>query len=159
MKTWLPLLVAVALVVPATSWAADGDACDSDTGLITTGAWRHVACINVCDGKAAADSSCTEFDLDSSGMPDIIVFEREDVGADCTDPGGPTITITTGPVTGGSPSYDLDTSTVVLNDTTERVVISTKDAIVDRYLFFATSDDTACTDVDVRMYLFNRGEL
>jgi len=156
MNAWLTLLTVGALLVPGVSLADDGDSCDADTGRITNGIWATVVCVNLCDGKAAADSTCTEWDFNSGGMPDVIILEREDVGADCTDAGGPTFTFTTGPTTGGSPSYVPDTSAVVLNDTTDRLVIVTKDATLSRYLFTAVSDDTTCTDVDVRMYLMSR---
>lgn len=161
----LPLLLTLLLATPV--WAAnpktDGVVCASHTANarvpgITRGRWVETGCYNVCDAYAAADTgaACNEFDLNAVGMPDILIFEIDENGSDCSDSGGPTVTITTGPITGGDPAYGPSTSTVVLNDAVDRVTVITKDAMLDRFLFFAVADDTACTDVDVRMHLANR---
>ena len=42
---------------------------------------------------------------------------------------------------------------MVLNDTTERIVFVLDNGPMDIFLFTAVSNDTACTDVDVRMSL------
>jgi len=151
-----------ALLVPGTTWATDGDACalTADGAAITLpskGSWIPVACIQLCDGKAATEE-CAEYDFaDAPGMPDIIVLEyEEEVGSACG--ATPDITITTGPVTGQTPEYAIDTSSVVLNSTTNRVVIDTSVAPLDRFLFTTTTDDASCVagDLDVRMTFFNR---
>lgn len=144
------------LLFASSAQAADGASCDSDVNKVSRGPWVDLYCINVCDDADSTDSSCTEVDLQNAGRPDVLRFEREDVGADCTDPGGPVITITTGPTTGGSPSYALDTTTVVLNDTVEAVNVIMMDMPSSRYLFFTLSSMTACTDVDVRMTAMKR---
>ena len=156
MKIHTFLLGVLVLALPTFAWAADGDNCDSDVGRVSRGVWTTSVCVNVCDAAVAADSTCAEFDLGNAGMPDILIFEREENDANCSDAGGPVITITTGPTTGGSPSYDLTSTAVLLNDTINRITIDTQTAPLSRYLFFTTSDDTACTDYDVRMYLVNR---
>jgi len=150
--TLLGVLGALLWISP--SWAADGDGCDTDSqGQVTGAGWRTITCVQLCDAKVEADSSCTEFDFNTISRADLIILEREENDANCSDVGGPTFTFTTGPVTGGTPDYDLSGSVVILNDTTDRVVIDSSAAAPNRYLFTAIADDTACTDVDVRMYL------
>ncbi len=157
MKT---LIFLMALLLPAVAWGADGGACaghgTTTIAKITRGAWTEVSCIQLCDTKLAANSSCTEFDMNSVGMPDLIVFEfQEDPSnEDCS--ATPDFTITTGPITGGAPAHDMDTSAVVLNSSTTRVVMDMSRAIVDRYLFTAITDDADCTDVDIYMHLLKR---
>ena len=82
----LSFLVGVLVLLPSLALGADGDSCDSDTGKLTHGNYKTQACVNLCDGKAAADSNCgTSYDLDDAGgIPDLIIFEYEDVGADCS---------------------------------------------------------------------------
>jgi len=152
------ILFLLALLLAAPVLAADGDACDradeSDrVARLDTGAHRYEVCIDICDGKAAADddAACTEFDMRTVGRPDLIILEREQ-GPSCSDAGGPTFTVTTGPVTGGSPSYDIGGTAVVLNDTTDRVVIDMTTAPTNRYLFASLADAAACTEADLRAY-------
>ena len=176
------LLLSVALTlfgVPNQVWSSndvggtDGSVCvDSDNARIplsTRGTWQPVGCYNVCDDIDDAnydDDFCNQFDLGAVGIPDLLVFEYEEDpdNANCTESPGPTITITTGPVTrpaadldsAGIPSYDISTSAVVLNATTNRIAVITKDAMLDRFLYFAVANTDNCTDIDVRMFLYNR---
>jgi hypothetical protein len=153
-------LIGALLLAPG-AFAADGDQCenpsDANIPLFTKGNWIPVACVNLCDNYAgAADAACDEWDFaDTPGMPDIIVLEYDDNGGDC---GGfsPDFTFQTGPITGGTPAYDIDSSTVVLNTTTDRIIIITEDGPLDRFLFTTVADDDDCTDVDVRMFFYNR---
>lgn len=117
-----------------------------------TGCWQ------VCDDLDSTDDdgTCAEWDLNSTGSPDILVFEIDENGSACTESNGPTVTITTGPITGGDPAYDISTSAVQLNDTVDRVTVIQKDAMLNRWLFFAVADAANCADVDVRMFHYNR---
>lgn len=151
-----------ALLLPALSWGADGDSCQSHTAdaaipLFNKGVWIPIACVQLCDGKAAADSACTEFDFaDAPGMPELIVLEYEEDPANMDCSGTPDYTFTTGPITGGTPSYAIDATAVIANPTTNRIVIDVSQAPLDRFLFTAIADDAGCTDVDVRMFLYTR---
>ena len=167
MKRLLFLLGLVGvLLAPTVGWAVDGDQCDdSDNAnipLFTRGGWIAVSCIQLCDGKAAADSACTEYDFATRpGMPDIIVFEYEENPDDANCGGStPDFTLTTGPVsvvaTANAPTYDISTSTIVMNAATNRVILITEGAPLDRFLFTAIADDASCTDVDIRMFFYNR---
>ena len=153
MRLWLTLAV-LALMVPTASWATTATGGDCNVGKVTTGKWQTTACYNLCDGAIATDTACTEFDMDSVGLGDTVILEIEDVDAGCT--GQPTATITTGPASGGSPAYDISTSTVTLDDSPARVVIDTQAGALDRYIFVALGAMTGCTDVDVRMILLDR---
>jgi hypothetical protein len=181
MRTFQILLLSVLLTLfGATTGGAvngptnptDGAICvDSDNARIplsTRGTWQPVGCYNVCNTIADAaydDDFCNEFDLGAVGIPDIIVFEYEEDpdNANCSEASpAPTVTITTGPVTigttpnlAGIPSYNIDSSAVVLDQVANRVVVITKDAMLDRFLYFAVADTDGCTDVDVRMFLYN----
>lgn len=130
-----------------------GQSCDSDITKVLRGRYRAIGCVNLCNNYAAADdgAACTEYEF--KGVPDLIVLEREDNDAGCA--GDVTFTFTTGPVTGGTPSYGLDATTVVLNDATDRLIFVMKDFSMDAFLFTAVATDTSCTDVDVRMYLIS----
>jgi hypothetical protein len=160
MRLWLTILTMVALVVPTVSFAAtpstDGEECPATVEKISKGEWRTTACVRVCNDYLTTDAGadCDEHDFNTGGgLPDLLVLERVDGG--CTN--DPTITITTGPTTGGTPSYGISSSAVTLNDATPRVVIVTKDAPMDRYLFFAVSDDVGCAtgELDVYMHLLD----
>jgi hypothetical protein len=159
MRLWLTILTVVALVVPTVSFAADGDGCT--VGKITKGEWRTTACVRVCDDHLAAEDSCLAHDFNTGGgLSDLVVFEYvEDAGSSCG--GTPDITITTGPVLTttdtGVPDYELSSTSAVLNSTTDRIVVVTKDASFDRYLFFAVADDAGCItgDLAVRMHLLD----
>lgn len=160
MKHLILSLIPLLCLLPLPSFGADGDVCDADTDQFRRGAYTTVGCFQLCDTKVAANSSCTEFDLNATstagrrvGSSDLIVFEYEENGSDCT--ATPDFTITTGPVTGGAPLYDLDTTPVILNSTVNRVVLDMSRAPTDRYLFTAILDDADCTDVDIRMYLLD----
>ena len=157
MKLALFWMGVLSLLLAPTALAADGDACDSGIGKITRGRHQTVVCVNLCDTKVAANSSCADFDMNTVGMPDQIVFEYEENGV-ATCSGTPDFAITTGPITGGTPSYELDATAVVLNPTTNRVIVDARTAVLDRWLFTAITDDAACLDVDIRMYLINEGE-
>lgn len=151
-------LIGVLFMVPGTAFGADGDQCDdssdADIPLSTRGQWQAVACVQLCDGKAATEE-CDEYDFaDSPGVPDILIFEYQDNSGNCG--GTPDLTITTGPVTGGTPSYDISSSTVVLNPTTNRIIVITEGAPLDRFLFTSLADDASCDDLDVRMFFVNR---
>ncbi len=153
MHILFPILLALLLAGPAIAApnTTHGQSCDSDVGLVNKGQFRVAECVNLCNNHAQADddSECTEYEF--KGVPDLVILEREENDANCS--GDPTFTFTTGPTTGGSPSYALDTTAVVLNDATPRVVFVMANGIFDSFLFIAVSNDTACTDVDVRMYL------
>lgn len=149
------VLIWTVLLLAPSVWAADGGDCDSDVDKLAKGNWKTQTCVQLCDGKAAADSSCTEWNFNSSGgMPDQVILEYEDVGADCS--ATPEYTFTTGPTTGGSPSYNFDTTAVVITPTVNRITIIIKEGSLNTYLFTAIADDADCTDVDIRMYLVNR---
>jgi len=163
---WLYLMVgALGLLLAGTASAVDGDGCDSDIGKLDQGSYQTVVCVNVCDGVDNAGSDCDRgstaaghaWDFNQGGMPDLIVFEYEDNGGDC---GGstPDFTLTTSPEADGTPAYDISTSTVVVNPTTNRVVVVVKDAVIDRYLNVDMADVANCTDLDLRMYLINEDE-
>ena len=154
MRLWLTILAMVALVVPTVSFAAEGDGCPSTIEKITKGEWRTTACVTICEDHLTAEAACDEHDFNTGGgLSDLLVLERVESGCDAD----PTITITTGPTTGGSPSYGISSSAVTLNDATPRVVIVTKDAPMDRYLFFAVTDDAGCEagELDVYMHLLD----
>ncbi|GAF97881.1 unnamed protein product, partial [marine sediment metagenome] len=119
---YLVLLLAMLLAPAAWATVATTTACDDDTDVLEAGRFRTIVCRNLCDEVIDTDTACDEYDF-GTNMPDIIVLEREEVGGNCSDAGGPAFTFTTGPVTGGTPSYDIDTTAVVLNDTTDRIVI------------------------------------
>lgn len=159
-------LLGAFLLAPA-AFGADGRQCqDSDNNdipLRTLNNWIPVGCIQLCDGKAEADSGCTEWDFANyPGLPDILILEYEEDPDNANCSGTPDYTIKTGPVTNGGttgdgvPAYDLETAAVVLNPTTDRVVIVTKDAPLDRFLFTTILDDADCTNVDVRMFMYDR---
>ena len=158
-------LVGVLFTAPGVALGADGDQCiDSDNAtipLFSRGGWIAVACVQLCDTKVAADSACTEYDFaDSPGMPDIIVLEYEENPDSANCGATPDFTITTGPVsvvaTANAPTYDISTSPVVMNAATDRVIIITEGAPLDRFLFTAIADDASCDDVDIRMFFYNR---
>jgi hypothetical protein len=130
-----------------------GGACDSTITLIEGGAHRTASCVNLCDNYAVADdgAACTEYEF--KGVPDIIIMERDENDANCTN--DPTFTLTTGPTTGGDPAYPLDTTAVALKDAVPRIVFLQDKGPMNSFLFIAVSDDAGCTDVDVRMYLIN----
>lgn len=154
-RNLLILFASFLLAGPAFATTSTTANCDSDIGLLPyqKGRFQTAVCKNLCNKVIATDTVCTELDFNSYGMPDLIVLEREENSGACSDPGGPTFTLTTGPVTGGTPSYDIDSSTVVLNDTTDRVIIDNSTGVLDRYLFTAVSDVTGCTDEDLRIYM------
>lgn len=149
----LVLLIATCIAHPvfAAPNTTHGQACDTDITVPVRGEFRTSQCINLCNNYAAADdgAECTEYEF--KGVPNLIVFEREENDANCTN--NPTFTLKTGPVTGGTPSYDLDSTAVVLNDADDRIIIIVESAPPDAFLFITVTDDLACTDVDVRMYL------
>ena len=58
--------------------------------------------------------------------------------------------------TANAPTYDISTSTIVMNPTTNRVIIITEGAPLDRFLFTAIADAAGCTNVDVRMFFYNK---
>jgi len=155
MKLLLTTLIAL-LAFPA--FAADGDKCDIVAVPISVqdkGTWRTDVCIDVCDANVAADSDCTEFDFKAQyGLPDTLIFEIQDNDGNCS--GTPAIAVTTGPVTGGTPSYEISTTAVIIDDNPNRVVVDTQAAALSRFLFFAVSGDAGCTDLDLRMFLVNR---
>jgi len=128
-----------------------GQDCDSTTTVFAAGRYRTLECINVCNNYAAVDddAECTEYEF--KGLPDLIVLEKVENDASCS--ADVTFTITTGPVTGGTPGYDLDTTAVALNDASDRAVIDVSQAPIDAFLFINVTNDTACTDVDVVMHL------
>jgi hypothetical protein len=151
-------------LLAGTVWAADnnthGQPCDSDIVIMPKkGEWRSY-CTNICNNFAASDTvsdACTEFKF--VGLPDIIILERELNDANCA--GDITFTFTTGPTSGGTvdgnpPAYALDTSPVVLNDATQRIVFPMASGPFDSYLFTAVATATSCTDVDVRMYTITK---
>ncbi len=157
-RLYLTIGLIGALLFPTLSLAADGDPCvtsaDAAMPFGSNGQWRVVACIQVCDAKNATEE-CAEYDFGSGpGIPDVIIFEYEDSDNTCSSTVD--ITISTGPVTGGTPSYTLDVSAVVLTEALGRVVLISKDYPPDRYLFFSTADDASCDDLDVRMFLLDR---
>jgi len=166
MKRLLFLLGLVGvLLCPCIAWAADGDAClntdNAAVPLASRGSWAPIACVKLCDAKAAADSTCTEYDFNSGpGMPDLVILEYEEDpdAANCS--ATPDYTFTTGPISvvglANAPTYDLDTTAVVMNPTTNRVIIITENAPLDRFLFTAIADDADCTDVDILMFLYDR---
>ena len=155
-------LVGALLTISGPSFGADGDGCLTPAGTSISYGFKGdmvaTACYMLCDGKASTDSTCTEWDFkDSPGMPDVIVFEyQEAAGESCSST--PDVTLTTGPVTGGTPGYDIDTSAVVLNATTDRVVIDTRLSPLDRFLFSAIADNAGCVagDMDVRMTFYSQ---
>lgn len=153
---FLAALLVLAWAGVAQSQTVDGGPCDATVQGVNKGVWNQIACINICDDVDEGET-CAEYDLQTFGISDQIIFDIiENDDQDCSDSGGPQMAIQTGPTTGGSPAREIDSSAVVLNDTTPRVVVITKDAPLDRYLFFAFSLDTACTDVDVRARFVNR---
>ena len=155
-------LVGALLIASGPSYGADGDSClsiaDASLNFGFKGDMVATACYMLCDGPATGTSSCTEWDFRTSpGMPDVIVFEyQQKAVVSCA--ATPDITLTTGPLTGGTPGYDLDTSAVVLNSTTDRVVIDTRLAPMDRFLFATIADNTDCAagDMDVRMTFYSQ---
>ncbi len=152
------LTIGLALLLAAPAFGAanttHGQDCDSTITKPRAGHWRTVDCVNLCNLYAAADdgAACTEYEF--KGLPDIIILEKDENDANCS--ANVTFTFTTGPVTGGSPSYDFDSSAVTLNDAADRLVIVVEDGPLDAFLFINVTNDTACTDVDVRMYLINQ---
>jgi hypothetical protein len=159
------LIGAFLLSFPAFGDVDDGrecqDSADADIPLGHRSGWIAEACVQLCDTKKAADSYCTEWDFnDVPGMPEIIVFEYEENDGGCN--ATPDFTITTGPISNGGtaaagdPAYDIGSTALILNSTTNRIVIITEDAPPDRFLFTAIGDDTNCTDVDIRMFFYNR---
>ncbi len=181
LKFWLLPVLLTLFGVTNQGWATndvggtDGSICvDSDNARIplsTRGTWMPVGCYNVCDGITDADYDddfCNQFDLGAVGIPDLLVFEYEEDpdNKNCNESPGPTVTITTGPVSRpaadldslGIPSYDISTSAVILTETNNRVAVITKDAMLDRFLWFAVANTNNCTAgaIDVRMFLYNR---
>lgn len=168
MKT-LFLTILLLLLFPLPSWGADGDTCTAhvlgaSTGTITKitkGIWREIACIQLCDGKKVADNSngCTEFNMSAvTGTPDLIVLEYEEDG-DSSCSAGPIFTVSTGPISGGTPTYDIDSTAVTIGEATTRVVIDMSTAPVDNFLFITNGATlTGCDQegVDVRMHLLTR---
>jgi hypothetical protein len=167
MKTLLIFggLIGALLLAPG-AFAADGDECTTTVDAVamdlpSKGSWLPQACVLLCDGKAAGDAganACTEWDFaDVPGMPDLVIFEYEELAGEACN-ATPDLTLTTGPVTGGTPGYDLDSSAVVLNSTTNRVIVDISQAPLDRFLFVALADAAGCAagDVDVRMTFFGR---
>ena len=155
----LTLLVGVLVLLPATGWATTASTTDCDhesgaVGKLTRGMYKTTLCVNLCDTIVENDDGCDEFDFSStSGMPDLIVFEYSEDASTCTV--DPSITITTGPVTGGTPSYMLDDTSVVLSTSIDRVILDVSKAVPDRYLFTAVADAAGCVagdHVDIRMY-------
>ena len=164
MKTLLLTILLLLLFSPAV-WGADGGPCDSNTGKLERGIYRTLGCVNVCDAKAAADSSCL-FDIagtaqtyswdfsNTLGVPDLLVFEIEDINGNCG--ATPDFTVQTSPEADIAPAYDLDSTAVVINSTTDRVIVDLSTAPPDRYLIITVADDASCNDLDLRMYLLAR---
>jgi len=154
-------LIGAFLLTPM-AFAADGDSCMSHTAdaaipLFNKGVLIPIACVQLCDAKAAADSSCTEFDFASvPGLPEILVLEYEEDPANLDCAATPDYTFTTGPITGGTPGYNIDSSAVIMNPTTNRVIVDLSQAPLDRFLFTAIADDAGCTDVDIRMFFYTK---
>jgi hypothetical protein len=155
MRVLLTIIAAILLASPAFGAANDthGQDCDDDikTDVIIKGEYK-MGCINICNNYAAADTDpfCTIHEF--VGLPDIIILEKEDNGTGGTEcQADATFTITTGPTAAG-PKYPLDTSAVVLNDATERIVFPQANGPFNTFLFIDVTSDTGCTDVDVRMY-------
>ena len=151
-------LVGALCLLPTVSFGADGDECvssaNADIPVGTRGTWQVAACVQVCDAKNATEE-CAEYDFSNSpGIPDILIFEYEDSDNSCSSTVD--ITISTGHITGGTPSYTLDVSAVVLTEATGRIILITEDYPPDRFLFFSTADDADCDDLDVRMFMYNR---
>ncbi len=157
-------LLGALLLFPSVAWGADGDTCAGHGAVtidkVSSGAYKEIACIQLCDEKAGADSSCLIYDFDDIGMPDILVFEFEEDPAnlDC-QAFTPDITITTSPSSTGAPAYTPASSDLILNNVTDRIVLITAEAPLDRYLVTAITDDDTCTDFDVRMHMLNRSFL
>ena len=153
-------LIGALLLLAPPVFAADGDTCMSHTAdaaipLWSGGFWTPLACVQLCDGKAAADSACAEFDFETApGLAEVIVFEYEEDPANLDCSATPTYTITTGPITGGAPSYSWDTSAVVMNPTDNRLMVDVSGAMLDRFINVAITDDAGCTDVDVRLFFY-----
>jgi len=156
MRNFLATILFTLLSVGTAYGAANtthGQECDADVkaSLIKKGIYEVGECTNICNNHAAADddAECTEHQF--IGYGDLIVYEREENDANCS--GDPTFTIKGGPVAGGTPSYDLDSTAVVLNDATPRAVIIMSSIVMPSFITIYVTNDAACTDVDVRMYV------
>ncbi len=169
MKLSLLLTLTLGLLFSPPVWAADGDTCAAHSGTfvkLNKGLCQEIACVQICDDADNTEDTgtigdCTEFNFNTvTGTPDLLVFEyEEDPGAtNCTVATDPTFTLTTGPVAGGVPSYDIDTSPVTVGGTTTRVVVDLSTNPLDTFLFIAFNNGSgaACTNVDVRMHMLTR---
>jgi hypothetical protein len=154
-----------ALFLAPGAFAADGDSCQSHTAdasipLFNKGVWIPIACVQLCDGKAFGDAgagACTEFDFASvPGMPELVVFEYEEDPANPDCGATPDFTFTTGPIAGGTPAYDIDSSPLILNPTTDKIIVDLSRVPMDRFLFTALGDAATCSDLDVRLFFYTR---
>ena len=156
----LSLLVGVGVLLPSTSHAADGDACDTSiTGKISLGRVTQAWCVALCDADSA-NSTCSEFDLNSVGMTDLVVFEMIETGnEDCT-----TLVATinssgeSGINTSNTNAFDIGGTTALDLTGTRKISVNTTAAPLGRFIYVTTTSASCTTGTwDIVMYGFEVG--
>ena len=146
----LLFLLAVAFVfcfAVKSSFGADGDTCDLETGMFTAGLSDrrgvvHKKCVKLCDGDTSP-GTCDILDLMTKrGIPDVLKIEIFDHDS-CS--GAFAVAIS-------SRESTVSTSTWHVRDTlsvSNTVVVILKDAFMGRYIRGVTSNLGDCTGFDV----------
>ena len=160
----LSLLVGVGVLLPSTSSThtlvdgiavADGSACDPDMyGKISVGKVKTTWCVVLCHADAA-NVNCSEFDLDSVGQPDLVVFELVETGSeDCS---AVTVTINSSGESGinaaDTNAFDIGSTTALAIGGVRKITVDVTRAPLDRYIYVTTTNTTCGSDeYDVIMY-------
>jgi hypothetical protein len=130
---WLLALLLVLVAFPA--YGADGDAWGAYTDT-RSGAYDKRAFL-ICDAKVAADSTCTEFDLEADGRGSPLFFSIQIILIDPQCSGTPDFQ-----VTGAHTSAGVTTNLRV--SMSEAGTNSQEFDTIHRYINVTLSDDAAC---------------
>ena len=141
------VLVFLLLMLPVSALASDGDFVPSAD--VSKGNY-YSQTYALCDGVLESDSTCDEFDLQTVGMPDYMIFSRVAVDSDCS--GDVTIAINAQTLTGG----DEHVVATLSDSTTSAKITGPLPRFIDADLTNQTGcdDGAADTGVTVHMQLF-----
>jgi hypothetical protein len=140
-------LTALLLLIPLSGWAADGDSWAGYTDTVK-GEYAAYGYL-ICDGKVAADSTCSEVDLTSSdqGWPSYFTIQIITIDPQCAST--PDFQVR-GTHTSGGTTADLKASM------SEAGVSSQDFDVSHRFVDVSLTDDTGCdapgNDVAIILY-------
>lgn len=132
--------------------AADGDTCGLANWATSHGTVIPVWCVLLCDSATSQDSACDEFDLNTLGIPDVLVFE---INTDTGCSANATATLASAPTSAGT-EHDLGATTSVARNDNTKLSIDTSQVSIDRYVETDLSNMDDCTDFDVLMIGYER---